>query len=239
TMALGAAYYMVWCALGGAADMAKALALALVPAGTPGLVTDGQWDTLGMRATYSPSVTFTGVRVGEDAVLGRPGSAVQVGVIESFGLGYAAVYTGIAESALRFAVDYARTRVVKPDNVAMAHHPTVQRHVGELSAHLDAARLVLDDAAAGWEAAEVAERGVLANRAKYLAGEVALAVTSKVIEVVGGRGAYRALPAERAFRDVRTATLMPPSVDRMLEALGKHTLGLAGATFTLSEGTPP
>src|SRR2546422_7264903 len=32
-------------------------------------------------------------------------------------------------------------------------------------------------------------------------------------------GAYKDYPAERAFRDVRTATLMPPTVDRMLEAI--------------------
>ncbi|MGH7279390.1 MAG: acyl-CoA dehydrogenase family protein, partial [Candidatus Rokuibacteriota bacterium] len=144
TMALGASYYMVWCALGGEADMGKALLQALVPAEAVGIATDGRWDTLGMRATYSPSVTFSNVRIPEDAVLGRPGAAVHVGVIESFGLGYAAVYAGIAESALAFAVDYARKRIVKPDNVAVAHDPTVQRHVGEMSAHLDAARLVLD-----------------------------------------------------------------------------------------------
>src|SRR6266513_6485804 len=55
TMALGASYYMVWCALDGEADMGKALLQALVPAEAPGLVTDGKWNTLGMRATFSPS----------------------------------------------------------------------------------------------------------------------------------------------------------------------------------------
>src|SRR2546430_13745078 len=78
TMALGASYYMVWCALDGGTDMGKALLLALVPANAGGMSTDGAWDTLGMRGTYSPSVTFTGVRVAADATLGQPGSAVQV-----------------------------------------------------------------------------------------------------------------------------------------------------------------
>ena len=78
TMALGAAYYMVWCALDGEADMGKAVLQALVPADTPGLVSDGRWDTLGMRATFSPSVTFTKVRIPEDATLGRPGASTQV-----------------------------------------------------------------------------------------------------------------------------------------------------------------
>jgi butyryl-CoA dehydrogenase len=234
TMALGASYYMVWCALDGEADMSKALLQVLVPADANGIATDGAWDTLGMRATFSPAVTFTGTRVPEDAALGRPGAAVQVGVVESFGLGYAAVYVGVAESALQRCVDYARKRVVKPDNVPVAHDPTVQRHVGEMSAQLGAARLVLDEAAAGWEPADMVERGVLANRAKYIGGETALAVTSKVIQVVGGRGAYREFGAERAFRDVRTATLMPPTADRMLEAIGKNVLGLTTAMFNVA-----
>jgi len=233
TMALGASYYMVWCALDGGSDMGKSLLQVLVPAQAPGIVTDGKWDTLGMRATFSPSVTFKDVRVPGDAGLGDPGGATRVGVVESFALGYAAVYLGIAEAALAFAVDYAKKRVVKPENVAVAHDPAVQRHLGELSAHLEAALLVLADSAAGWADADMLERGVLANRAKYLATEASLEVTSKVIQIVGGRGAYKDYIAERAFRDVRTSTLMPPTMDRMLEAIGKSALGLDAPMFTV------
>src|SRR5881296_4206599 len=74
TMALGASQYMVWCALDGEADMGKALVLALVPADATGITTDGKWNTLGMRGTYSPSVTFSGVWIPREAALGRPGS---------------------------------------------------------------------------------------------------------------------------------------------------------------------
>jgi alkylation response protein AidB-like acyl-CoA dehydrogenase len=140
------------------------------------------------------------VRVDGEATLGRPGAAVQVGVVESFGLGYAAVYVGIAESSLAFALDYLRKRVVKPENISVAQDPTVQRHIGELAVRLDAARLVLEQAAAGGEGAD------------FL--------------------------AERAFRDMRTATLMPPTVDRMLETIGKSALGLADGMFRLGGGPP-
>jgi len=236
TMALGASYYMVWCAIDGETDMGKALIQAVVPADASGMSTDGKWDTLGMRGTYSPSVIFNGVRVGADATLGRPGAAVQVGVVESFGLGYAAVYVGIAEAALGFAIDYLKKRVVKPENISVAQDPTVQRHIGELAVRLDAARLVLEQAAGGWAGADMMERGMLANRAKYLASEVGLEVTSRVIQTVGGRGAYKEFVAERAFRDMRTATLMPPTVDRMLETIGKSALGLADGMFRLGTG---
>jgi alkylation response protein AidB-like acyl-CoA dehydrogenase len=231
TMALGASHYMVWCAIDGEGDMGKALLQVIVPADAPGITTDGKWDTLGMRGTYSPSVTLTGVRVAADAGLGRPGAALQVGVVESFALGYAAVYVGIEESALDFAVEYARKRIVKPDNVPVAMDPTVQRHIGRLRVKLDAAGLVLEQSAEAWAAADVLERGLLANRAKVLATEAGLDVTENVIQVVGGRGAYRDFPAERALRDLRTSTLMPPTIDRMLETIGKGALGISEGMF--------
>jgi alkylation response protein AidB-like acyl-CoA dehydrogenase len=231
TMALGASHYMVWCALDGGSDMSKALLLALVPAETPGLHTDGKWDTLGMRATFSPSVEFKGARIAGDAVLGAPGSALQAGVVESFALGYAAIYVALAEAALAFAMDYVKKRVVKPENIAVAHDPVIQRHIGELEARLYAVLLVLEDAAARWDRADTPTRGLLANRAKLLATEVGLAVTAHAIQTVGGRAAYKDYPVERAFRDVRTATLMPPTMDRMMEAIGKAALGLESAMF--------
>jgi alkylation response protein AidB-like acyl-CoA dehydrogenase len=232
TMALGASYYLIWCALAGGGEIGKSLTIALVPAETPGIVTDGKWNPLGMRGTYSPSVTLAGVRVPADTLLGGPGQALGAGVLEGFGLGYAAIYLGIAESSLDFAVDYARKRIVQPENVAVSHDPNVQRHIGDLRVHLDAALLVLEHSAESWEPADLVGRGLLAAKAKYLATETALEVTSKVIQVVGGRGAYRDFPAERALRDVRTSTLMPPIPDRMLEAIGKSALGLDTPMFT-------
>jgi len=236
TMALGASYYMVWCALDGSGDMANALLQVLVPAESAGISTDGKWDTLGMRATFSPTVTLSNVRVPHDATLGKPGSATGVGVVESFALGYAAVYVGIAEAAFEFAADYVKKRVVKPENVPVANDPGVQRQIGDLEARLDAARLVLHDSAARWEAADVAQRGQLANRAKYLTTEIGLHVTSLALQITGGRGAYKDFPVERAFRDMRTASLMPPTMDRMVEGMGKLALGLGGGMFEFGAG---
>ncbi len=38
----------------------------------------------------------------------------------------------------------------------------------------------------------------------------------------------------RAFRDLRTSTLMPPTVDRMLEGIGKNALGIDGGMFRVA-----
>jgi alkylation response protein AidB-like acyl-CoA dehydrogenase len=238
TMQGGASYYMVWCALDGVPDMSKALLQALVPAETPGMETDGRWDPMGMRATFSPSVTFDNCVVADDCTLGQPGRATRVGVVESFALGYAAIYLGIAQGALDFATRYCQTKVFRPENVPVAHEPAIQRHVAEMTISLEAARLLLYQAAQHWEEADVPARGLLANKVKYLATQVGLQVTATAMQVVGGRSALNDLPVERAYRDLRTCTLMPPTVDRMLEVVGKSALGVAAQMFNFDVARP-
>jgi alkylation response protein AidB-like acyl-CoA dehydrogenase len=79
---------------------------------------------------------------------------------------------------------------------------------------------------------------LLAAKAKYVTTEAGLHVTSKVIELVGGRGAYREHPVERAFRDLRTCTLMVPSMDRMTETIGKSVLGVETGMFRVAGMSP-
>ena len=179
-----------------------------------------------MRATVSPSVTLAACDVPKDALLGRPGESLESGVGLAFGLGYAAVYVGIAQRALDFTVDFCKTHHFEPDPAPRAHDPVVQRHVAEMTMALDGARLVLYQSACSWQDAGAVRRAVLAARAKYAATEAALLVTSKAVQVVGGRSAHRRYPLERLFRDVRTATLMPPNADRAMELIGKASLDI-------------
>jgi butyryl-CoA dehydrogenase len=238
TMQSGASYYMVWCALDGLPDMSKALLQALVPAETPGMQTDGRWNPMGMRATFSPSVLFDNCVVPADCALGQPGMAARVGVVEGFALGYAAIYLGIAQGALDFATQYCQTKVFHPENVPIAHEPTIQRHVAEMAIPLEAARLLLYQAAQRWDQADVPTRGMLANKSKALATQVGLQVTATAMQVVGGRSALKDLPVERAYRDLRTCTLMPPTADRMLETVGKSLLGVDAQMFNFAAAQP-
>jgi alkylation response protein AidB-like acyl-CoA dehydrogenase len=234
TMQGGASYYMVWCALEGRKDIGNALLQALVPADAPGMHCDGRWNPIGMRATFSPSVVFDNCVVSAEATLGQPGAVLRAGVIEAFALGYAAIYLGIAQGAFEFARCYCQTKVFHPENIPIAHEPVVQRHMAEMAIPLEAARLLLYHAARQWEEVDVPTRGMLANKAKYLATQVGLQVTTTAMQVVGGRSALKDFPVERAYRDLRTCTLMPPTVDRMLEAVGKGTLGVESAMFNFN-----
>ena len=70
------------------------------------------------------------------------------------------------------------------------------------------------------------EKKVSAARAKYIASQASLQVTNQCIQTIGGRSAQKAMPLERIYRDIRTATLMPPNTDLAMEIIGKAELGV-------------
>ena len=236
TMADAASYYMVWCTADGSQDMASNMTLALVPADTPGLKLVGEWDTLGMRGTVSPGAQFDGCHVSEDMVLGKPGEPLGVGVVEFFSLGYSAIFLGIAWGALRHATDYCVEARYMPDPQPICHDPATQRDVANIALHLEAARLMLHHCASQWDEASVVDRGLLASKTKCLSTEAATMATQEAMRLVGGRAASKSFPIERAFRDVHTCTLMPPSVNTMLGNIGKSQFGLLQAMYTAAEG---
>ena len=225
TMSGGAHRYMIHCS-SGADDPLESQWLALLPHDTSGIQQIGDWDTLGMRATVSPAMKLDSCFVGPDALLGQPGEAPRTGVTQGFGLGFAAVYIGAARAALDFTQEFAKTQTFAPDPNPIAESLTVQRTVAEMSMALEGASRVLHSSAVRWAGANPAERAVLSARAKYLASEAALDVTSKAIQVAGGRSAHKSMPLERLYRDVRTSTLMPPNRERCLEIVGRSELGL-------------
>ena len=233
TMAGGAYRYMVHCSMEGMEGPGSVI-MAMVPRNAEGLKITGEWNTLGMRGTVSPSVSFDGCRVPARAVMGRPGLSERVGVGQGFGLGYAAVYLGAATRALEFFVEHSKTSRYAPDPEMLSHSLVVQRGVAEMTLALEGARGVLYDSANRWEDdADPIRRAILAARAKYLATQAALMVTSKTLQLAGGRVAHRRYPLERIYRDVRTCTLMPPNAERSLEIVGRSELGLTDDLLVL------
>ena len=226
SMAGAAHRCMIHCAMRGYEGV-DAFQLVLMPSDTPGINIDGEWNTLGMRATVSPTVSFENCVVDRNCLLGEPGAVLKKGVIEGFGLGYAAVYLGAAQRALDFTVEFCKTHQFDPDPAPMSGNIVVQRSVAEMTMDLEGARQVLYQSAGAWEDTNPVNRAVLAARAKYLATSAALSITSNCLQTVGGRAVRKGLPLERLYRDIRTATLMPPNSDRCLELVGKAELDIS------------
>ena len=226
TMSGGAHRYMIHCNAQNTTDALGSQQLALIPHDIAGLSQLDEWDTLGMRGTVSPSMKLDNCSVPNEAVLGEPGQSAKTGVTQGFGLGFAAVYVGAAQAALDYTKDFCLNQTFAPDPGRVADGLVVQRTIAEMSLAMSSARQALYDAAGRWEGKKPNERAVMSASSKYLATVASLEVTSKAIQITGGRSAHKRMPLERIFRDIRTSTLMPPNLDRCLELVGRAEFDL-------------
>jgi alkylation response protein AidB-like acyl-CoA dehydrogenase len=231
-----------FCSIGGAANLYAVIGLiegttsaregllcALIQHGKGGITVEPTWDAVGMRGTRSDTIRFDTV-VMHDDVLGGAGAYLKAD-LAGFGLGYAAVYLGIAQAAFDFILEEVRTRIVRPATEPRSHHPLVQREVAEMATSLRAGHLMLADAARSKMSGDVQAATVAINQAKYFCAEVGVAVTERAMRLAGGRGILKQLPLERWHRDALAGPVMPPANERCLETVGKILCGLEAATL--------
>lgn len=200
----------------------------LVPAGD-GITVANTWDPLGMRATASNALTLD-VRVPDEALLG---GVEGLAVLLAYALpqwlvaSYAAVYVGVAEAILSEAIAYLGERVVVGEAGGLRRLGAVRARLGRADAQVEAARLVLEDAARRADAApgdRDTNRAVY--RAKLLAGDAATEVAASCTEACGLGALQRGGALERLYRDARSGAIMPPSSDVCADVLGTAALGL-------------
>ncbi|WP_433825572.1 acyl-CoA dehydrogenase family protein [Actinoplanes sp. CA-015351] len=199
----------------------------VVPPGTKGLAATRKLKKLGLRASHTADVFLDDVRIPGSCLLGgkealdrrlararekqstpadrtkRSGQAA----MRTFELSRPAVGAqalGIARAAYEYALEYARTRVQfgRPiiENQAIAFA------LADMRTEIDAARLLV------WRAAWMGrnERPFAAGEgsmSKLKAGEVAVAVTEKAVQILGGAGYLRDHPVERMYRDAKIYTI--------------------------------
>lgn len=225
TMAGAADYGLIWAALSDdtGPEGESVYGIAIVPNGAPGMAVSGSWNPMGMRGTVSPGVVLDTCPVPEDGVLRN---VFDSKLADLLGLGFAGVMIGVAEGALDTTIGYLASKKVEGLDGAVAETDAVQRRIGHLTASAHAAALVVEDASTRWDASPLDSRAGLTSVAKYAAAQAALEITRECMDLVGGLSAVRgALPLERAYRDIRTASLMPPNTERMLVTIGRDSFG--------------
>ena len=224
--------YVLWCQLEEEEDLTKSLCLFVTPSDAPGLVMDKEWDAFAMRPTASHSMIYKNVAVPVCDRVGEGGDPLRPDLISLFGYGYAVVYLASAGGAFDWAVNYAKNRVLKPDNLPIAVHPPIRRHIAEMKVALETARVMLQRA--GWLIGT--KKGPTAyaavHEAKYAAVEAAAAITDRALKVAGGSGILRDHPLERFHRETRAGLVMPPNPEKCLEIAAKTVLeGKAGTLY--------
>jgi alkylation response protein AidB-like acyl-CoA dehydrogenase len=192
----------------------------VVPPGTAGLQTSRKLRKLGIRASHTADIFLDDVRVpgrcllgGKDALdrrLDRARSGQKSSgqaSMRTFELSRPAVGAqalGIARAAYEYSLDYAKTRVQfgRP----IVENQAIAFALADMKIELDAARLLV------WRAAWMGRnnRPFTAGEgsmSKLKAGEVAVAVTEKALQILGGAGYTREHPVERWYRDAKIYTI--------------------------------
>lgn len=201
----------------------------------PGVTILDDWDAFGQRTTASGSVVFERVEVGEDDVLPLwRFAAVPTLSGPVSQLIQAAIDAGIAQGALRDALDFVRGRS-RPwidSGVANAcEDPYIIHEIGQLQIEVDAAHAVLLEAAryldelAGQPVDEAlsARASVAVAEAKILTTEAALNSSEHLFALAGSSASRSQYGLDRHWRNARVHTLHDP-VRWKYHLLGNYVL---------------
>ncbi len=178
----------------------------IVPMDTPGVSVGKVEKKLGIKASSTTSIVFEDARVPASLMLGEPGMGFRIAMntLDGGRIGIGAQALGIARAALEVAVLYSLER--KAFGAPIAKLQTLQNMIADMATELDAARLLVQRAAALKDRA-VTDKSVRYSKeaamAKLFASEMSHHVTHTAIQVLGGYGYCKEYPAERHYRDAR------------------------------------
>ncbi|MGH7112166.1 MAG: acyl-CoA dehydrogenase family protein, partial [Stellaceae bacterium] len=168
--------------------------ILLLPRGAEGRRIEANWDVLGMRATRSDSLILEDCLLPEEAAVFRADDMrpFRHTYLNWFWGSYTPVYLGVAQAAFDELRRVVHAR--RPEGYAqpLAYHPDVRRHIAELGADLEAARLVTYRSA--WlsdSEGATAETTAALYRAKYVVGETVSRVTRTALTLGGAHALFK------------------------------------------------
>jgi alkylation response protein AidB-like acyl-CoA dehydrogenase len=160
---------------------------------------------LGLWALPLFCVQFETVRVGEDAWLGSSPTGDAAPMIAAANVATAALAVGISRASHLYALSYAKEREVF--GTPIAQKQSIAFFLAEMAIEVEAIRLLV------WEAAWLMDTGKDATREAYLAlegaSDMAMMVTDRAVQILGGHGYIREHPVERWYRTGRGIPTFP------------------------------
>nr|WP_246378649.1 acyl-CoA dehydrogenase family protein [Nocardioides ginsengisegetis] len=193
----------------------------IVPPGTKGLSQGQKFHKHGIRASHTAEVVLEQVRVPGRCLLGgkekldarlaraREGGAsggknASMATFERTRPAVGAQAIGIARAAYEVALDYAKTR--EQFGKPIIENQAIAFMLADMATSIEASRLLV------WRAAWLAANGKPFDQAegsmsKLFAGETAVKVTERAMQILGGNGFTREYPVERMARDAKIYTI--------------------------------
>ncbi len=204
----------------------QGMSTLLIEKDTPGLSFGRAEDKMGFTSTSSREMSFNDCRVPISNLIGKEGEGTQVIGKTVVGWGFfgaAAISLGIAASALSLSVKHAKERSIAGQPIGT--HQAVQFMIADMILGREPAELFLMGCAA--KADSSPDTAVINGfKAKLFASEMAVDVTNRAIQVMGGHGYCRDYVVERLFRDARGLMLHFKTSEWLRQDIAKAALGL-------------
>lgn len=198
----------------------RGITCLVVERGAPGFRVGKKEDKLGIRASSTCELILDDVPATD--VLGGPGQGYRVAIetLNEGRIGIAAQMLGLAEGALDHAVRYARER--KQFGRAIAEFQGVQFQIAEMAARIEAARLMV------YNAARLRDTGkpfvTEAAMAKYFCSWIAEEIASQAVEIFGGVGFTKDYPVEKLYRDAKIGRIYEGTSNMLRLTIAKSIL---------------
>ena len=178
----------------------------IVEKGFEGFSVGKKEDKLGIRSSDTCSLLLEDCLVPVENVLKMPGEGfpIAMNALDNSRIGIAAQALGISQGAYESALNYSHERQTfgKP----ISYHQSVGNILADMATQIEASRMMVYKAA--WAKQRHYEDGgprhtKEASMAKLFAGDTAMWVSERAVQVLGGYGYTTDFPVERFFRDAK------------------------------------
>ena len=212
-------HYVTFARFGGRPG-AGGIGVVLARSGRPGIEFGPVPRMMGMRGLPEGSVRFDGYRLDPSDVLIPPGDGFKLGMRLYNGqrLGAAMVAAAIAEAALREAVAYTAGR--RQFGRPVADNQGVRWMLADMAIDVEHTLTFLR-AVADCAGTSLEPEPVRVAMAKVRAAEMAVAVTTRAVQLFGARGYDTASPVERLYRDARMFTIAGGTTEMLRNLVGR------------------
>ena len=168
--------------------------------GIEGIQVGERMKLLGMNALPVYQCKFDKVSVPKSSRLGGAEGHTFEPIMASMWLANAALALGVSKAALEYAINYAKDREVF--GVKVAQKQAIAFMIAEMATEIEAIRVLT------WEAAWMLDNGKEeAYKEAYLAFtgaiDMAMMVTDRAVQILGGHGYIREHPVEKWMREGR------------------------------------
>jgi alkylation response protein AidB-like acyl-CoA dehydrogenase len=201
---------------------AEGISAFVVRAGAEGFAVTREEEKMGLHSSSTADLAFDGTP-GER--LGEPGQGMRIALstLDGGRIGIAAQAVGIAQAGLDLATAYAKERTAFGGPIA--RFGQIQQKLADMQTEIEAARALV------WRAARLKEAGrphtVEGAQAKLFASAVARRQTGEAVQILGGYGYTKELPAERYYRDAKVTEIYEGTSEIQRLVIARAMLGEA------------